>query len=344
MFRVDTNITIGDYEFAYCVDVDIDNSIDSLTDTCKITLPRTFEWDMKQIALGNDPILRRKDKVTVKAGYDGLLLTEFIGYVKDIKSGVPVTIECEDSMFLLKQSGTEVTQSYKSVTLKQLLTDILPGGIEFKAPGIVLGPYRISKVTPARVLEDLKSRFGIYSYFRLITENGETRPVLYSGLAYWSEHRVVEDFYFGRSFTGEGGLIIDHSDLVYKREEDVRLRVKAISLMKNNTRKQIEVGDPDGELRTVHYYNVDLKVLKQRAEQDLARFKYTGYYGSFLTFGVPSVQKGDIASLIGNQYNPDGKYLVKKVVKQIGVNRGIKQIIEPESIVNDKRNSNAVGQ
>ncbi|MGQ0737667.1 MAG: hypothetical protein ACT4OJ_01280 [Bacteroidota bacterium] len=331
MFRVDTNITIGEYEFAYCVDVEIDNSRDSLTDTCKITLPRKFEWNMKNIALGDDPILKRKDKVIVKAGYDGLLLTEFIGYVKDIKSGVPVTIECEDSMFLLKQSGAEVTKSYRSVTLHQLLTDILPAGIEFKAPGIVLGPYRISKVTPAKVLEDLKSRFNIYSYFRLIDE----KPVLYSGLAYWSEKRVMEDFQFGYN-------IIDHSDLVYKREEDVRLRVKAIGIMPDNTRKEIEVGDRDGETRTVHYYNVDLKTLKLRADQDLARFKYTGYYGSFLTFGVPSVQKGDIANLTGNQYNPDGRYLVKRVIKQIGVTRGFKQTIEPESIVNDKRNSNAL--
>ncbi len=332
MFVVNSYIQIGDYEFNYCVDVEIETSIESLTDTCRITLPRKFEWNMQQIALGNDPILKRKMPVIVKAGYDGNLQTEFIGYVKEIKSGVPVTIQCEDSMFLLKQSGTEVTKGYnKSTTLSEILGDILPAGIEFKAVDVSLGMPRFNKLTPARVLEELKSRYGIYSYFRII----ENRPILYSGLAYWTDHRGEAEFEFGRT-------IIDHSNLFYKREEDVRIRVKAIGINKNNSRDKIEVGDPDGELRTVHYHDVDKATLKLRAEQDLARFKYTGYSGNFLTFGEPSVQKGDIASLVGNKYNPDGKYLIRKVTKKIGVTTGYKQTIEPESIVNDKRNNKAI--
>ncbi len=327
MFIVDTYITIGDFEFAYCVDVEIETSIDSLTDTCKITLPRKFEWDCANIALGDDPILKRKMPVVVKAGYDGKLLTEFIGYVKDIKSGVPVTIECEDSMFLLKQSGSEVTLSYRNVTLHQLLSDMLPKGIEFKAPDMVVGPFRISKATPAKVLEWLKSNLGLYSYFRLISDGGATRPVLYVGLAYWTDHRDEEDFEFGYN-------IIDSNNLVYKREEDVRILVKGISVQNDNSRINVEVGDSDGERRTFHYHGVSKAVLKQRAEADLKRCKYEGYYGSFETFGVPSIQKGDIANMIGNQYHPNGKYLASKIKKVIGVTRGYKQIIEPKEKVN----------
>jgi len=333
MLIVNTHITIGDYEFPYCVDVEIVSSVDTLTDTCKITLPRKFEWDCREIALGDDPILKRGMPVVVKAGYDGTLITEFIGFVKNIKSGVPVQIECEDSMFLLKQGGTEVTKSYKNPTLSKILSDILPKGIKFKVPELLLGGLlRLNKLTPAKALEEMKTKHGIYSYFRIVN----SQPVLYSGLAYWTDNRHEEDFKFGYN-------IIEHSNLVYRREEDVKLLIKAFGISKDNKRVKVEVGDPDGEIRTFHYYETNKEVLKRRAEQDLARLKYTGYYGDFLTFGAPSIQKGDIANLIGNQYNPDGKYLIKKVTKRIGVTTGYRQSIEPESIINDKRTNTATG-
>ncbi|MDP1812333.1 MAG: hypothetical protein Q8K66_13105 [Sediminibacterium sp.] len=330
MFKLDTYIQIGDYEFDNsCVEIEIVNAVDSLTDTCKITIPRKFQWDGRHIALGDDPILKRKDKVIVKAGYDGNIETEFIGYIKNIKSGVPVTIECEDSMMLLKQS--EHTRAYATgLVLRKLLTDILPTDVEFVCADTTLGDYRFSKVSAAQILEDLHKRYGLFSYFRLITEPGqETRPVLYVGFMYSTDHRMEADFEFGHN-------IIDGNDLVYKREEDVRLKVKVIGIKRNNVRHEEQVGDPDGELRTVHYYNTDNSLLKERAEKDLKRFKYTGYYGSFLTFGEPSIQKGDVAHMIGNQYHPDGKYLIKKVTKRIGVTSGYKQTIEPESIINSK--------
>ncbi|NNV54524.1 hypothetical protein [Limnovirga soli] len=334
MFKVDTYIQIGDYEFEYCVDVDIVNTIDSLTDTCSITIPRKLNWNGANIALGDDPIIKRKDKVVVMAGYDGNLTTEFIGYIKDIKPGVPVKIECEDSMLLLKTDV--VTKSYRSATLKQVLTDILPTDMKFVGADIVLGPYRFTNVSAAKVLEDLRQRFGIYSYFRLITDNGITSSVLYSGLAYWTDHVSQAVFEFGYD-------IINPEDLVYKREEDILLKVKAVGIMPDNTRIEVEVGDSNGEERSVNYYNVDKATLKLRAEQDLARFKYTGYRGSITTLGEPSIQKGDRVQLIGNKYYPDGNYLVKKITKQIGVTRGIKQIIEPESIVNTKRDNTNTG-
>lgn len=336
MFNLSTHIEIGDFEFDTCVETEIVSSVDSLTDTCKITIPRKFQWDGRTIALGDDPIIKRKDKVIVKAGYDGNLETQFIGYVRNIKPGVPVTIECEDSMMLLKQQ--EITKAYRSgLELRALLQDILPADVEFVCVDMKLGDYRFSKVSPAMILQDLRSRYGLYSYFRLITEPGkETRPVLYVGWRYWTDNRFEADFVFGET-------IIDSSDLVYRRSEDVRLKVKVIGIRKNNQRHEVEVGDPDGELRTVHYYNTDDELLLKRAKQDLERFKYTGYYGSFTTFGEPSVQKGDIASLVANKYNPDGKYLIQKVTKRIGVKTGYKQTIEPESIVNDKRNSTATG-
>ncbi|MBS1641542.1 MAG: hypothetical protein JSR11_03605 [Bacteroidetes bacterium] len=334
MFKVDSNITVGDYEFDFAVDIEIENNIDSLTDTCKLTLPRKFEWNLQTIALGDDPILKRKDYVVVKYGYDGNLITEFIGFVKDIKPGTPVTIECEDYMFLLKQKP--ITTTFKAgTTLKQLLNVVIPKTVdgykvEFKTldDNIQVGEWRINNCTPARVLEELQKKFGLYSYFRLIPENNVVKPVLYVGWAYWIDGRKQDDFEFGYN-------IINSSDLVYKRAEDVRLKVKAISINEKNKRQEIEIGDGDGELRTVHYYKVDVATLKARAKKDLEKFKYSGYHGTFITFGEPSLQKCDVCSLTGNKYHPSGKYLTKKIVKKLSVTGGIRQTIEPNKQVNN---------
>lgn len=331
MLVLSSHITIGEWQFDYCVDVEIASDIGTLTDTCKITIPRKTEsWEGKKIAIGDDPVLKRGDAVTVKLGYDGVLKTRFIGYVKDIKAGMPVTILCEDSMYLLKKG--KLTFSFPGGDIRTLLEKVLPAGMKYKTPAdksISVPQFRFTNVSPAKVLEELKSRMGIHSYFRII----ENEPVLYVGLAYWTDHRKTETFQFGFN-------IIDPYELVYKREEDIRLKAKAISWQRNNTKIETEVGDEDGEQRTIHAYNLNLIELQVYAKAELERFKYTGYRGSLITFGEPAVDKNDIINIVGNQYHPDGKYLIKDVQIKFGTG-GYRQSISPGQIINDTRNSTA---
>jgi hypothetical protein len=328
MLIVSSHIQIRDWLFDHCVDCEIVSDINSLTDTCKITIPRRYRWKGKDIAMGDDPYIKRKDKVVVQMGYDGKLKTQFVGYVKNIKAGVPVTIECEDSMFLLKQEPIEKLTLRPGLKLEKWLDILLPDDMKRVVSDVEMGALRVSKKTPSEVLEWIKNNYGLQFYFRL---NSDGEPVLYAGLAYsqLAQDRKELTYRFGSN-------IIDANDLVYRRQEDVRLKIKAIGVKRNNTRTEVSIGDADGEIRTVHYYEVDVDTLKKRAQEDLNRFKYTGYRGSFMTFGEPSIRIGDIASIVGNDYNPDGKYLVSKVTKRIGVTTGYKQTIEPQQIVNPK--------
>ncbi|MGN7787422.1 hypothetical protein ACTJIJ_23010 [Niabella sp. 22666] len=320
MVRAGAHITIGNWDFPYLVDAEIVEDTDSLTNTCRLSLPRKYSWEGKPVALGDEPLIKRKDKVIVKWGYDDVLKPQFLGYVKNIKPGVPVQIECEDYMLMLKQG--EITKTFKTGTkLKQLLTGIMPG-VEMVATDTTVGDWRINKATPARVLDELKSKLGIYSYFRLIGEGNSVRPVLYAQVGPYSvDHRSTHVFEFARN-------IIEYENLVYKMADDVRIKLKVINITGDNKKEEYETGDQDGEIRTVHYYKLDKATMKQRAEEDLKRYKYTGYQGTFTTFGEPSVRAGDIAHMIGNKYHPNGKYLIKKVTKTCGVSVGIRQVIE----------------
>ena len=153
--------------------------------------------------------------------------------------------------------------------------------------------------------------------------------MLYVGLAYWTDNRK------------EGVLKYEHNiiddDLVYKKSEDVLLKVKAIGMSTTTNQKiEIEAGDADGEIRTIHHVGLDKDQLKILAEADLQRFKYTGYRGSVTTFGEPMLRAGDVANIVGNKYHEDGKYFIKTIRKRVG-RGGYRQVIEINEIANGNK-------
>lgn len=285
----------------------------TLTDTCELTLPKRADW--QGVANFTLPI-KRGDKITVKLGYNGVLKTRFVGYIRTVDAKKPVKIMCEDGMFLLKTVETKKI-GYKAVTLKQLITDLLTGtGIDFLLVDgdIPLGSYRMLKDTVAQELNEIKSKYGLRAYFR--TLNGVSK--LYIGLGYPFDNRKKESFVHGENLIKE--------DFVYRISDDVKIKVKAISIDDKNKRTEIETGDKDGELYTVYHNNIGVEELRKFAESELKRFKNTGFKGSFETFGEPFVNKCDIAHIEASDNNK-GDFLIKKLEINFGMD-GYRQKIE----------------
>lgn len=311
MKKLTCNIRIGNYTFDHVVDIVISTSIDQLTDTCTIEVPRKISWQGKTIALGEDGMIRTGNRVTVKTGYDGNLQTVFKGYLKHIKPGVRVKLTCENEMYSLKQGSLKKT--YKSVDLATLLAGILPAGIAYHPLNMDLGQILISNMSPAKVLEQLKSDFGLMAYF--IDET------LYVGFSYWPEIATTHNLAFKQN-------IIDDSGLEFIREEDVKIKVKAVSIQKNNTRIEKEIGDEDGDLRTLYFYDVPEASLESVAREEMQKLKYTGLQGSLRIFGEPYIVKGDVVDITDPDYpEKDGNYLVKGVEYRFGT-QGYRQKID----------------
>lgn len=302
MKRLTSNIKVGSYLFKGLVDLKIESTWEQLTDTCIITIPRKLEWNGKTLAVGVDPLFDRGDKVVIELGYDGNNVLEFTGYVRDIEVATPVTITCEDSAFLLKQSSKTV--SFENVSLSDLLTEILPKEIDFEALGVNLGQFRLRNATPAKVLHELKENYSLYSFFK-----GEK---LFVGFAY-PPSRTIDTL----NFEFERNVISDKLD--YRKEQDVKIKVKAISMLPDNKKLEIEEGDPDGDVRTFHYYDVKEADLRKMAKEEISRLRYSGWDGSFLAFGQPFVKHGDIVALKDNKLDRQGDYLVKKVITTFGL-------------------------
>ena len=220
--------------------------------------------------------------------------------MRDVGFKTPIVLVCEDEMFKLKQQPAQ-KKAYRNVDLETLLKD--QGiGCEIRVFGEQrLGQYRVTADTVASLLGKLQQQ-GIRSFFR--TEDGQ--PVLYCGVLFERETSPSQVFATGLN-------IIDDQSLEQQQADTMRLRVKAVSLMPDNKKVKVEVGDADGELRVLHTYNKTESELKAWAEQEVKRLKRDGLTGSFKTFGYRLVDKLDV---IGMKIDGEKKgcYQVKKNV------------------------------
>jgi hypothetical protein len=128
MFVLNAEIQIGDKVFRRVNQVEISSTADRLEDTATIKLPTTARLEREGEYISEVETAKTfsvGDAVTIKLGYNGALRTEFQGYVRAIHPNIPLEIECEDAIYLLKRKT--VAKSWRTATLKQILQEILSG-------------------------------------------------------------------------------------------------------------------------------------------------------------------------------------------------------------------------
>lgn len=299
MLRLTSEITIGTNRIQGVNSFESESDFEKLTATATLKIARRVDWKGKKIT----DFIKRKQKVTVRLGYDGKNETVFVGYVRDIGVNYPVEITLEDSMYLLKTG--EKTKYWKSVNLSEVLDFIVPDGIEYVVTGERdLGEFRISQVTPAQVLDYLKEKYFVFSFF--------VGEVLHVGIRFVPEVKPVHVMHFERN--------IISNELEYRFEDDVQILIKAVVIGTDNKRQELREGDPDGEVRTLHYYNTPISDVKKQLVSELERLKYTGYRGSFETFGKPFIRHGDVIDFQDPTY-PEREFtraFVKSVETEFG--------------------------
>ena len=286
------------WQVPFVSSVEITRDTEKLTDECKVTLPKRIKWD------GEAQIpVKRGDSIKVWTGYGEDMELAFAGYVRSVGIKTPIVLTCEDEMFKLKQMAC-TKKAYKNVNLGTLLKD---QGLEnVKVFGEQnLGQFRVTDDTVAALLGRLQDS-GIRSFYRY--EDGT--PVLYCGVLFERDTQPSQVF-------ATGVNIISDSSLEQQRAANIRLCIKAVSIMPDNKKIKVEVGDKDGEKRTIHTYNKTESELKAWAEQEIKRLKVDGLTGSFTTFGYRLVDKLDAIG-IKIDGNKMGVYQVKKNVIKYG--------------------------
>ncbi len=323
------------YTLDFVTEIEIEESFLCLTNTFKLSFPRAINFEGQNLFSGTDPVFQRGDQVSVELGYFPQSRVVFTGWVASISAKIPVEIMCEDDMFLLKNSivsypdAANINRVYTSkkngkrskrsklispqITLKQLLDNILPDDIEYEALDINLGMFRATKVSVAKILETLCDKYGLYSTFkdRILTVGFQSNASSTNIVPFQFEYNIIDD-----------------SNLEYQRQEDMSIKVVVISIDLNDVKTEIEVGDSDGAQRTYHMYNATAAAMREFANARLTEVKFTGYVGSFTTFGEPYVRPGDVAKLTSTKLpERDGNYIIASVKRNFGIN-GYRQEIE----------------
>jgi hypothetical protein len=319
-------------------------------------------------------LFKKGDKVKIESNYtywdENLnekktdLTTIVDGYISNVKIEMPVTIEFEDNMYLLKKTPMQNKAYNGSQSIESILNDALQVtnnnfGTNFKCETInkTLISWDNSLLTSenetlATFLAKLKKDAFIFTYFR-----GNTLRVGRS--VYLDLDAKTKIFEFQNN--------IISSDLSFKRKDDIVLSAVASNHIQEQTgttkdgkakvqNKRIEVlvtlqndkviskvvkqgdkPDPntDGERRTFTFLEAKTENdLIRLATEALKKYYYSGLKGKFTTFGTPYVQFGDQCQII-NKILPEqnGTYKIKGVEYSGGV-EGMRQIIELDYKVN----------
>jgi len=307
MFVLQCEIVIGDFIFHHVAEVKITSSRTALSVIATIKLPQ--KYNSKYLA----EYIHPGDPVTVKLGYKpDKLKTEFTGYVVEVNPNIPVEIKCEDEMYTLKRKHPQA-KTFPSATLKEVINYMVPGS-RLEVPVINLTNFKLDgKGSVAYALKKIKQTYGLDIYYR----NGK----LFAGLAYTDSDAIKAGTVV---FNLQKNVI--NPRLNWRKVADVRLKVKAISILPDNKTLTYTAGDDDGALITRHFYNLTTEAeLKVQAEQTLKLNKFNGFEGSLLTFGKPFCIHGQVAEIIDPRFESrNGKNFIDKVITTFGT-RGFRR-------------------
>lgn len=321
MLVLKSKIKIGNLLFDNIVNnCVIDSDRNKFTETATIKLPNKLRVKNRKIT----DYIKINDSVTIELGYAPELNLIFTGYVSNIDPDSPAMVTCENEAFVWKQKSIGPFTGRK-LKISDLLEGVGYTGLLSVGVDPEIGDWAITKNnTVINVLEELRNKFGLLSYWR-------KDKTLY----------IAEDFETTGSdakFSFQSNVISSDLDFIVNAG-DIKPVSHGISIQKDNTKielyayyleDEIVVSEtqPAGILNTMNVRYLSKSALSDLIKRWLPRLRNNGIRGSFTAFGAPKVEHGDNAILIDNKFpEREGKYKIQRVETSFGVG-GFRQIVE----------------
>jgi len=286
------------------------SSLFNLTDTCTITLGRKRKWKDENVTDLTE-IIKRGDAIEVKMGYGDAIATVFKGYLTQVKTGTPVTIECENEAWKLKQMPI-ANKYYESLAMADFVSEYL-GSYKVVSADVNFGEVRINgENTVAGVLDYFMKNYPVRFFFRGDTFHATLAHTLLM------QDGAIETHKF------KWGKNVVKDNLKYTLADDVKVQIVAKVILQDNTK--LEHKEPqdatDAGIRTFLVpgaKNVD--DLKTYAQDMLKTFKVDQMEGTFTAFAEPSVKKGDIVHYYDDEHSErhDKQFVVDAVTYTYGL-------------------------
>lgn len=300
-----TKTVIGNYTFNFVNELSYESSWEEQTSKGVIKFPSKLKLDRGNLKTE----LKKGTPVSISAGYESEFNEVFTGYVTRVIPSVPIEIMFEDEMYMLKQ--IEVNTTAKNEKLKDFLARVIPG-YEMDVFDMDLPKFIAHKITAAQLLDQFKEDYGFPAFFR--------GKKLIVGKQYDPQN--------AKTHIIELNFNVLQDQLEYMAKDDLKLTITGISNMADGSKHEVEIGNKDGESRTLNFFDVSKANLKAVVEKEAERLLYDGYRGSLTIFGSPHVRNGDIIELRNKEESDKtGRYWVDAVQFDHGVN-GTRQTIK----------------
>ena len=322
-YNISLNITIGGkLEFAVAQSIHIESSVQVLSDTATVELPRAFKNAVDQVGktvnISGKSILdfmKRGDSIKIELGYDGRIKTEFEGYITKIGAEMPLLLECEDEMFQLKKAP-RITKFIKSGKLIDILKAVVPAKytIECNAD-YSIGKWLIEDATPYNVLEELREKAGIRAYFKNPT-------TLCVGMIVDFKAETIHVFNFNEN-------VRRGSNLKFAQKESKPIFLTVESKQANGSVLKVSKGEKGGDEKTMKLWpNMTKSELEVWANKQQTSVSYDGFEGTLDGWCYPRTRPGDSAQLYRPYYedrHQDGRYFIEAVTIDVNGTDGIKR-------------------
>jgi hypothetical protein len=303
----------GRLRFTGCYEFSVKKSVENLSATGHIVLPRLAMFDNKQRSLLEvRQEVKVGDSVVIEAGYAETEIKQYFkGVVKAVNAGERVRLDIEDGMFTLRNKPLILTA--KKIKLKELLGKVLAGtgvSVSERTADMLIDEFQYNG-NVAGALAVIKEKLNLTVY--LNADN-----VLYAGLEE-AEMLSAAQQKAARIKLIYGRNIIDNN-VSYQTKESSPLKVIVKGKAKDGKETVAEVGMDGGSKQTHYRYNVtDKAALKLIAEQLYHKQSYDGFRGTLTIFGIPTATPGGTVEYSNENYKDNGgRYFIKAVETTFG--------------------------
>ncbi|RQO37951.1 hypothetical protein DBR39_13775 [Chryseobacterium sp. KBW03] len=345
-FYLTSDITIGNYKKVKPNKVSWKTDVGNFVDTCNISLPRISHmindyvdktFDLNDVDNKKIYQFKEGDKVTVLLGYNNNNIKRFEGFIRNVKLGVPVELECEGYGYQLYD--VIFNKSYSSVTVKDLLKDLINDtDIELSPdiPDIPLKNVRFKNATGIQVLEYLKKECQLAVYFNF--------SQLYVGTLFGKVQKhvkvkigwnVIKDDDFQKKKADKQMKIVVREKDKKGEVTKTKSKLKLTDAQKEAAKKQKEKERQENAINRVTRKYDNEKEIKIKAgipanyvQEIVNRLQlkenYRGYEGSLELFLVPYVNKGMVLEVNGGKFSEEkaGNYFIESVSGDFGMSGG----------------------
>ena len=303
MYLLNWDIAIGGYKVKTLAEVKIITSVLNLSDTATITMPGQYLNTWRKI----EDKIHAGDAVTIRLGYDNDLETEFTGYLKRIsRDNNSLVLECEDALYLTDVTVTDM--EYKSVTLNDLLTEIL------------------AQVDPEMTVECDYD----FTYEKMVVFKSTALDVLKkvhddTKANIWFEGKTLHVHPVYQVQEGDKPVIYDtevnvqSNELKWKDEKDKRVMIEVFATSPDGLKTVQKYGCEGGETITRQVDAKNEADLMEAAKNEYNLWNYSGYEGDLTGWLVPIVKAGGSVRLRDKE-RPEGVYYVTGVEIEFGQN------------------------